>query len=251
MSGENNALLQGLCLVCNIIIIFGIPLGGLLLMHHKKLSPGKPFVFGMLAFFISQICIRLPILQVVLPQVGWYQKLSTNIWSYAFFLGITAGLAEELARFLFLRFALKERRKLKDGISFGLGHGGIEAMLLIGVNNIALYVLLLTGQGTLAGTDGGTILLAGIERLSAIAFHVGATIIVLYGIRVHKSLFYTPLAILLHAVLDSSTLILPQVFGVGTALFEILLAIFSIGVLAGSVYWFYKNTKTGNISPSK
>jgi uncharacterized membrane protein YhfC len=48
----------------------------------------------------------------------------------AIFLGLSAGVFEEGARFLVLRFWLKDSRSWRKGILLGAGHGGGEAIIL-------------------------------------------------------------------------------------------------------------------------
>ena len=48
----------------------------------------------------------------------------------AVFYGLSAGLFEEIARYLTYRFWLKDSQNWKSGLMFGAGHGGIEAMIL-------------------------------------------------------------------------------------------------------------------------
>ena len=73
----------------------------------------------------------------------------------------------------------------------------------------------LAGQAELLGATGASVLVAGAERLSAMAFHVGASLLVMYGVRTGRSTLYWALAVILHGVLDAAVVILPAVFGVG------------------------------------
>ena len=72
-------------------------------------------------------------------------------------LGLAAGLCEETARALMLR-PMKQARDGASSVMFGLGHGGIEAMLLGGVLLAAQY----TAMSSLDHTD-----LAGVARDAA------------------------------------------------------------------------------------
>ena len=235
MNGETDTLLQGLCLVFNIVVCFGIPLGGLLWAARKGLHPLKPFLLGVAAFVISQIYIRLPILQLVLPAQGWFIQLSGNSWAYGLFLGVTAGIFEECARLVFLSFAGKSHRKASDGILFGLGHGGIEAMLIVGISNIIAMYGIINQPVLYQGIGYGTLLCAGVERIFAMAFHVGATLIVLYGLQKGKRVLYTFIAIALHTILDAGSVILPAEYEIGMAGIEIYLAVVSILTLAAGI----------------
>jgi uncharacterized membrane protein YhfC len=57
----------------------------------------------------------------------------------AVFLGVSAGIFEEGARYLVMRWWAKDTRSWRKGIMFGAGHGGAEAIIL---GLLALYAFL-------------------------------------------------------------------------------------------------------------
>ncbi len=143
-----------------------------------------------------------------------------NLWQTAIILGLTAGLCEELARAVGFYF-LKRYRKFEDGMMAGLGHGGIEAMILIGVlsaGSIAQIFALKNTDLTTLGLSaeqltylssqlamlskspllGFTML---IERLIAIVFHVSLSMIVFYAFQ-KKRWVYIGVAVVYHALVD-------------------------------------------------
>lgn len=202
-------------LLAGILICFGVPVIGLALLRGKKKGAGKAFLLGGIAFVVSQLLVRLPILQGILPYQTWFVILQMDPWAYGLFLGATAGLAEETARWIAIRFFLKKERDMEHGLAFGLGHGGVEAMIITGVNLAAGLVMVIEGKGALFPADGGTVLVAGMERLYAMAFHVGASLLVMHGVRRKKALIWVVCAIALHTIMDAAIVILPAVFGVG------------------------------------
>ncbi|MDF2672336.1 MAG: hypothetical protein K0R09_601 [Clostridiales bacterium] len=241
-----NTSLILICIVINLIICFGIPIGYLIYAIMKR-SGIKAFFIGTLVFFISQILLRIPILQLVLPKMDWYLYMS-NFYPiiYSIFLGITAGVFEETGRFIGFKFALKRNRSWSDGIAFGIGHGGIEAMLITGAANIQKLIWLISlNNGTFDSVRFGIdaakaieifnsltimgILAAGIERLGAILVHVGLSLIVLYGVNNNKRL-YLPLAILIHGLIDA-TIGIASTAGLGIALIEGILGIYALSLL--------------------
>ena len=145
-------------LIIGMVICYGLPVAGLVILVRKKKGTGKAFCWGALAFVVSQLLIRIPILQLALPQFTWFSMLPLYPWVYGLFLGVTAGLAEESARWIAVKCFLKEKRSFEHGLAFGLGHGGIEAMLLVGPNMIAGVVMTLAGQSTLFPADWGSVL---------------------------------------------------------------------------------------------
>lgn len=202
-------------LIFAMIVCFGVPIGGFLILRRRGTGRGKAFWIGVLAFTISQFVLRIPILTSVLPQYAWFFILQRNPWAYGFFLGLSAALFEEVARWIGMRVFLKGRTDWESGVAFGLGHGGIEAMVLTGINCVVLLVLILVGKGGEFPVQGASVLIGAAERLYAIAFHVSASVLVLEGIRFQRQWQYLLLAIVLHTILDAGIVILPQVFGVG------------------------------------
>lgn len=165
-------------LIVLIFLCFAIPIGGFIYLSVKKKHVAKPFFIGMLVFFVFQMVIRLPVIQLVLPQTAWFIAMSRNPWLYGLFMGGTAAITEELERYIAVRFWLKKNRRYADGIAYGLGHGGIEAMLLIGVNNIANLFIVLSRSTYMAALiavqlNYTTIYITLFERVLAIIVQVG------------------------------------------------------------------------------
>lgn len=233
------------CFIINIIICFGIPIGALTYFIVTKKKVVKSFFIGMAVFLIFQVFTRIPIIQLVLPKMEWYNVMSiTNPVLYGLFLGITAGVFEEVGRFLGFKIGLKNNRNWIDGIAFGFGHGGIEAMVLTGTSSISNLVILIgLNNGTFDASKLGMseeslraafnsagnmmILLGGIERIFAITIQIALTLLVLYGIRKRK-LIYLGMAILMHTIIDSPVVIFPKVFGMGIIGLEVFVGISAI-----------------------
>lgn len=226
-------------LIVGIMICYALPTAGLLILMRKKKGAGKAFVWGALAFVVSQLLIRVPILQLVLPNLQWFAVMQFYPWRYGLFLGLTAGLAEETARWIAARCFLRGKDTLGHGLAFGLGHGGIEAMLVVGPNMIAGTVMVLTGQTGLFPADWKSVLVGGAERIFAMVFHIGAALLVMYGVRAGRGFRYWFLAVALHTVMDAAVVILPAVFGVGVMGLELYAAALGGLTLALGI-WLYR-----------
>lgn len=220
-------------LILSVIITFITPISMLIYYIFYKRQRLKPFVVGVLIFFVSQIILRLPLLYFVLPNQSWYIRLSLNPYLYSIFLGLTAGIFEEVGRYFGFRYLLKNNQRYNDGLSFGFGHWAIEALLIVGIN----IVVLLFNPSLIqtSGLSTTNAFLMGLERLLVLSVHVGLSIIVLYGIRLNKIL-YLFVAIILHGILDAGIGILPQFFNIGSVGMEIYVLIWGLGFL----YLIYK-----------
>lgn len=222
-----------------IVLCFAVPIGGFVYLSIKKRHVAKPFFVGMLVFFIFQLVIRIPIVQIVLPQTAWFAAMSGNPWLYGLFLGGTAAIAEELGRYVAVRFLLKKNRRYVDGVAYGLGHGGIEAMLLIGVNNIANLVVLLDGSSFLAPVIAGQLSYGAIftviyERIFAMALQVGLSLLVFYCVR-SKKWRYLVYALVIHTIVDAAIVILPGAFGLSGFWIEAVLFLATAGLIIWAV----------------
>jgi uncharacterized membrane protein YhfC len=76
----------------------------------------------------------------ILNQTGMISWNATSQLIFnAVFLGVSAGIFEEGARYLVMRWWAKEIRSWRKGILFGAGHGGAEAIIL---GLLAMYAFL-------------------------------------------------------------------------------------------------------------
>jgi len=208
------------------------------------------FGLGAVTFIISQI-LHIPFNQFILsPQLERWGWLSADGWPWvmvALMLGLSAGLFEELARYFVLKRISSRVQGWSEGVLFGLGHGGIEAII---VGGLAFYGLIqaLTFRGVpLEGVvppeqlEGARIQLEGywgmawyeplwatLERISAIAFHTMAALLVLMSIRQRRIVWLVG-AIMAHALFNAVALVSVKAWGVAAT--ETILAAVGLGCL--------------------
>jgi uncharacterized membrane protein YhfC len=236
----------------SLIICIALPVVPFIIMQAKKLRIGRAFLFGVLAFFISQIVLRFPLLQLI-GQTFWFQTLTMNPVPYGLFLGITAGLFEEFARFLACGLLLRRNRRYVDAVAFGFGHGGIEAILLAGLPLLnSLIMIVALNKGTLDSLVGPaqaeTIAkqlsaltplmssLGGVERILAVCTHLGLSILVFTGFVKNKPWRYLLIAILLHAVVDAAVVIVPAYVKMDALGLEAMVGVFALALLAWGLW---------------
>lgn len=156
---------------------------------RKKPNIWISFVTGMLAFTISQIVLRLPLLNMAQSKLSVRFFMMDHPVLYILILAFTAGLFEEIARYMGFTCIKKNHHSLYDALAFGLGHGGVEAMLIVGIPLLQVQA------------DIGDVSLALIERIFAMLAHVMMSLIVWYGVK-EKAIRYLILAIFFHMGLD-------------------------------------------------
>lgn len=205
-------------------LMIALPICLALYLWRVQKQSWKLFSLGALAFISAQI-IHLPVLfgltflfqQNVLPSPPKEYALYFN----AVVLGLLAGLFEEVARYLFYRFVIKEARSYPQALMFGTGHGGIEAIILgvivaitlvqmLALQNVDLKTLPLSAdQLALAqkqvaeywSAPATLILLAPLERIFALTLHLGLSVVVLRGFT-QKNIAYLFFAIFWHALIN-------------------------------------------------
>lgn len=200
------------------------------LMVKKKISVMPMFV-GFAAFFISQMVLRMPLLGILGLQ-SWYVSFANNFfYLYIVLLSFSAGLFEESARLIGAK-AMKRNRSFKDAVSFGLGHGLCEVIVLVGLSYVSNTVYAVAINLEVGGivdllpaasyetivsqlsAVGVMDLVAGIlERVSAVSFHVFASVLVFKAVRERKIVYYF-LAMLAHTVFNVVGVLVAQFFGI-------------------------------------
>lgn len=235
-------------LYVSIAICIALPVVPFIVLQAKKQHIGRAFLFGVLAFTISQIVLRIPLLQL-LASTFWYQTtLGLNPVLNGLFLGLTAGLFEEFARFFACKWFLKKQRRYVDAAAFGFGHGGIEAILLTGLTLVSSIVMInAMNNGTLeslvgaqqaaafsAQLSGVTPLLAlmgGVERILAVGIHFSLSVMIFAGFVRNKPWQYLIAAILLHAVVDAAVVIVPSYVQMSAFGLEAMVFVFTAALL--------------------
>ncbi|MED0935817.1 YhfC family glutamic-type intramembrane protease [Bacillus mobilis] len=214
-------------LIFTTMISCGLPLVALLYAFWKKRY--IPYMLGVLAFVVSQILIRIPILNYVNGTSTNFQMFSVmQPVLFVLLLSLSAGIFEEVARFIAMRYFMKQR-DWQSGFLFGAGHGGIEAVLIVGIPVISLLLSQTVIQ------NGDSYYFAGIERIFAMVLHIGLSIIVLHAV-VQKKFRYVVYAILIHGAANAiASIIALYVQGKsGIILSEVSIAICAVLVFSYS-----------------
>jgi uncharacterized membrane protein YhfC len=240
--------------IINATLMLGIPCFLALKIYRQGKGGFKPIWIGAAAFVLSQVghipfnqFIMLPLLEAAgfPPSAG--EGMALIVLGIA--AGFSAGIFEEVTRYLVLRFWLKREHDNLLPIKYGVGHGGIEAILTGALALLAfVQVMVLSGDGALASFDPEQLslvqsqieaywavpwqqsLLGALERVSAMAFHIGASIMVYKSIREKKPSWFM-IALLGHAALDAFVVIFASKLDL--VLLEGIMFLFASGWL----YW--------------
>lgn len=238
------------------LISVGTPVALFIVAKKKWNISIKVVLFGMLTFFVFANVLEGLAHTYFLVGNETTRTWLQNPWLFMLYGGFMAGIFEESGRYIVMKYALKTYRKWKDGFAFGIGHGGIEAFLLVGLNSIVMIVFsfminnglfdrMLEMDAALAPVkeqliEGSSllVLLGGIERISAIAIHIGLSILVIYSLK-SKNIMYFLLAILLHAILDFPAALYQAGVIENIYIVEMMIAL----IAAISIVWIVKSKR--------
>ena len=197
-----------LTILCMFIALAGtiiIPVT-LLIYFKKKGADILPFFIGCITFLLSALIIE-QIFHSVILATPLGAVIQGNIIILALYGGLMAGLFEETGRFVAFKFFMKKfRSNDTNGLMYGAGHGGFEAIAIVGltmINNIVWAVLINNGQtnlltagvpenmqaavqeqiDSLIATSGGLFILSLVERVSAIALHIALSVLVWFAVK--------------------------------------------------------------------
>lgn len=171
-----------------------------------------------------------------------------------------AGIFEETGRLVGMKTLMRKYKDKRDAVTYGIGHGGIESILLIGgAAALTLFIALFTNAGmlelftanyndelketfltsvrTMTENHFSTYMLGFFERISAVILHVSLSVIVFTGVRIKGKLWHFPLAIFLHFAADC-TVIFPHVLGTPLWLFELIFFVISVALAVVTAIYY-------------
>jgi len=219
-------------MIITCVLVVAIPVVLALYFKKKYDCNLKSFLVGALVWIVFARLLE-GLAHYIVFETSLGITIQNNLWIYALYAGLMAGLFEEIGRFAGMKFFLKDcMDNDRNSLMYGTGHGGIEAILIVGLGMIQnLTVSLQINNRALAPTyevlktlpeDQGIAALSGlfelvetppymfltgiIERIPAIAFHIALSVLVWKAVKESKPV-YLVLAILFHFIMDAATVI--------------------------------------------
>ena len=223
-----------------------LPIALMIIWRVKSKAKIATFFIGAATFVVFAMILESILHNVILSVMG--QEAFTALPFYAIYGGLAAGIFEEIGRYISMRLFMKRSLDKKEAIMFGIGHGGTESILLLGmtmISNLIVAVMLNIGLGELmvTGLDSGMkqqvidqlsplwtmappqMLVGALERMFAITFHICASYLVYRSVKEHRFTLCL-LAVILHALMDGITVVISKMTG------SIFFAEIFIGVFA-------------------
>jgi len=112
--------------IIEVILLIGIPVAAVLLLKRKWGLPLSIAIAGAVTFVGSQV-LHVPANGLL---ASAFDMQAQPLIVQAIILGLSAGIFEEVARYIVYRFWQKDVRNWQEAAFFGLGHGAVEAILI-------------------------------------------------------------------------------------------------------------------------
>lgn len=271
------SVLSIIWMILGLLIFTIVPIVLSIVWLVKKKERITTILIGAVWFILFALILEKPIQNVLafptalgLPNHALSNFFNANPILLAFVAGLFPGLFEETGRFVAFKTILRKRKNRETSISYGIGHGGIEVVVLLGLTyiNYIIYALMINSglmQTTInqmmeiapeqvgqleeiivmMTTFSGTTLLIGVvERIFAVMFHIGASILVFYACKDKSKMWLYPLAIILHTLMDFiAAMVIFNVISISDLGLELIIAILGMAVFFGSFFLLYKRDK--------
>lgn len=257
------------------VIFLVVPIIIAIIWKKKKKEPFTTILIGAATFllFVTVEKVIQNFFIMDTTPMGAFINARPVLW--AFTVGFFPGLFEETSRLVAFKTLLKKRQQRETSISYGLGHGGVAEVSVIMtytmISYIAYAALINSGEiatvieqvrelapnqlsqieeliRQLTGFSAMYLLVMIIQRVFAVMFHVGASIMVFYACKDKKFWLY-PLAILIHTLIDMyGGLMLANVISIPDWVFEVIFAIASSLVFFGAYFLLYRKDKADAVT---
>lgn len=215
------------CAAISMLVAIGLPIALLILVYKRWKANLLPAFAGAFGFVVFALMLE-PLLHAIVlrpdPVTGAIALRQQPVL-FMLYGGFAAGVFEETAR-LIAFLALKRWFKGREtALTYGVGHGGIEAVILLGLpmlNNIVISAMINLGQtaaltaplqgaplaqiqaaiAALTATPPAMFLVGGAERIMAVCAQIALSVLVWRSVNAKGRWWLFPVAIALHAILD-------------------------------------------------
>ncbi|MBR6616706.1 MAG: YhfC family intramembrane metalloprotease [Oscillospiraceae bacterium] len=219
------------CMCIALLLTTLVPIGIMIwyCIRHKDEKVWLAALIGAAGFFVPQMLIRIPILNFLSMSKGFMAFAENHYLIYAIILAATAGLFELAGRFTTAKILDRKGITLHKAMAAGLGHGMIEAVVVVGlqyINNILYAVMINTGtfdamvqqaaaqagvdmaqfdmiKETMLNTAAPMYLLGVWERAMTIILHLFLSMLVCYFVAKKRPLTGIFICLAIHTLVDS------------------------------------------------
>lgn len=257
-----------IAIAITLIISIGLPVA--LITIWKKKSDANVWIalvgVGTFIFFVMMLEEGFKFCTSVTIGRLFFREVSILLAVYT---GLTAGIIEEIGRFLIIKLCKRVRFNhltKENAVMFGIGFGGAESVFMVGLTYISnLSSALTINSGSLKEISSASIakleqlanlrdlpwqlfLLATLENMAKIMLHICLSYLVYRAVK-DRRFFYCLIAMALHALVSFEMVILSSTVGIPTPVATGVLVLVVAAWTVATTY-MYSNEK-GNFQSLK
>lgn len=243
-----------------------LPILLLIILWRKTRQSLLPALYGAIVFVLFAMILEGTLHIVFLKNLSSTRNFFlASPLAHVAYACLMAGIFEETGRFAAFHLLKKKHNSLPVALSFGLGHGGVEALLLVGptmINNLLISVTLNAGGAealinsvpkesqadlikqltVLSSTEPSIYLAGGVERLAAMGLHIALSVLIWMVVTKRISFAFYPAAILLHAISNIPAALYQYGTLTNVWLVELMVVLFSL-IIIWLVVFLYQRQK--------
>ena len=193
--------------ICSIVLSMGVPIALFIAGRVKLKARISSFFIGAGTFLLFAMLLEQLMHVLVIQFCG--VNAQSRPWLYYVYAALAAAVFEETGRLIAMKFWMKKWLDFPNALMYGIGHGGVEAILiggLSGISNLVSMLMINSGamQNTLAAlpaesanqtvsqlsalwtTPAQLFFVSGIERISAIILHIGLSLLIYRAVKSGK-----------------------------------------------------------------
>lgn len=247
-----------------------LPIVLLIVWMRKKKTKIAPFFVGAFTFILFVLVLE-PISHqfFLIKDSALSRYMNSHTWAYVLYAALAAGIFEETGRLIAYKFFMGKSDKKEDAVTYGIGHGGIESILLVGFSMLT-SIILVSSLKSIGGVDNYVAmvpaesqelvraslmsfyttppyvyLIGSLERIVTIIFHISLSVIMFIAVKRPRKLYFYPVAIALHAFLDIFAVLYQKEVIKSLVLLEIIITVISLAT-AYFAYRLYLNDSKEN-----
>ena len=188
----------GLAITIAILVTVAFPIGVGFWLNRKYQVPWRIFSYGMMGYLVMQAVVALILSGIdALVTNGTLVLSETGLSTVQLILNIVlAAILGVVSRWAIMKFFPEKLETLEAAYGIGIGYGGAESVMLVGLPLLVTFVTMLTNldfRSASAGVDPDLVsqlealwnvsplipLAGSLERLAALVMHLTVTVLVL------------------------------------------------------------------------
>ena len=193
--------------ICSVVLSMGVPIALFIAGRVKLKARISSFFIGAGTYLLFAMLLEQQLHVLVIQFCGL--NAQSRPWLYYVYAALAAAVFEETGRLIAMKFWMKKWLDFPNALMYGIGHGGVEAILiggLSGISNLVSMLMINSGamQNTLAAlpaesanqtvsqlsalwtTPAPLFFVSGIERISAIILHIGLSLLIYRAVKSGK-----------------------------------------------------------------